>query len=205
MPIRSQNDISRRALIAGAAALGAAGALPRAALAVTTEEARALIDRVIGEINAVINSGKSESAMISDFSRIFARYADVNFIALSALGPAGRGAPKNQLSAYVKAFQGYITNKYGRRFREFIGGSVEVTGARPLKSFFEVVSIAKLQGQAPFEVRWHVVDKNGKRLFFNLIIEGVNMLASERAEIGSMLDQAGGDIGRLAQNLSARS
>ena len=58
-----------------------------------------------------------------------------------------------------------------------------------------------LRGEAPFELRWHVGDKSGKNLFFNLIIEGVNMLASERTEIGAMLDRRGGDIDALIADL----
>lgn len=190
----------RRALTiaAGGIALAATG-LPAAALNV--DEARALVGRLVGDINAVIASGKSEAAMIKDFERIFARYADVRYIAQSALGPAGRSAAKSDVAAYTTAFQGYIARKYGKRFREFIGGEIEVTGAHPLKSFFEVVSIARLKGQSPFDVRWHVFDKSGKDLFFNIIIEGVNMLATERTEIGAMLDQAKGSIPALTAAL----
>jgi phospholipid transport system substrate-binding protein len=190
----------RRALTiaAGSLALAATG-LPAAALNV--DEARTLVGRLVGDINAVIASGKSEAAMIKDFERIFARYADVRYIAQSALGPAGRSAAKSDVAAYTTAFQGYIARKYGKRFREFIGGEIEVTGAHPLKSFFEVVSIARLKGQSPFDVRWHVFDKSGKDLFFNIIIEGVNMLATERTEIGAMLDQAKGSIPALTAAL----
>lgn len=193
---------TRRLLITTALAAFAVASLPMGAFALTTDQARSLIDRLVGEINAVIGSGKSEAAMIKDFEGIFARYADVNFIALSALGPAGRGADKAALASYVKAFRGYLSRKYGKRFREFIGGRIDVTAAHPLKSFFEVVSTAHLRGQAPFEVRWHVSDKSGRNLFFNLIIEGVNMLSAERTEIGAMLDKRRGDIAALAQDLN---
>jgi phospholipid transport system substrate-binding protein len=195
------SEISRRALIAALPAGAALSLLPGAARALDVSQARALIDRALGDVNRVINSGKAEPAMYKDFEQIFVSYADVRYIAQSALGPAGRGAAAGVMAAYVKAFQGYISRKYGRRFREFIGGKIEVTGARPLKSFFEVVSVAHLKGQAPFEVRWHVFDKSGKDLFFNIIIEGVNMLAAERTEIGAMLDRNKGDIGRLTAAL----
>ena len=76
-----------------------------------------------------------------------------------------------------------------------------MTDARAVKSYFEVISVAKLRGEAPFDVRWHVSDKSGKNLFFNIIIEGVNMLASERAEIGALLDKRRGNIDALIGDL----
>lgn len=184
-------------LVGGAAAL----ALPLPSVALTVDQAKDLVGRAISEVNATINSGKSETAMYGDFERIFVRYADVPAIARSALGVAARSASSAQMSAFTKAYQGYIARKYGRRFREFIGGVIEVTDARPLKSYYEVISVAKLRGEAPFDLRWHVSDKSGKNLFFNIIIEGVNMLASERTEIGAMLDKRRGDISALTADL----
>lgn len=187
--------------------LGAAGAalalIPSHALALNTDEARALIDKLIGEINTVINSGASETAMFGKFESIFDRYADVDYIGMSAMGPAGRQATAAQKQAFKAAFRHYLAVKYGKRFREFIGGKIVVTDAHPLKSFYEVVSQAKLQGQNPFEVRWQVFDKSGQDRFFNIIIEGVNMLASERTEIGALLDKNGGNIDKMIASLKA--
>jgi phospholipid transport system substrate-binding protein len=177
-------------------------ALPRPALALTADEARSLVDKTVSDINSIINSGKSEQAMLGDFEKLFARYCDVSTIARSALGPAARTASNSQLSGFTKAFQVYVSRKYGRRFREFIGGRIEVAEARAVKSYYEVISTAYLQGESPFEVRWHVSDKAGKSLFFNIIIEGVNMLASERTEIGALLDQRGGDLDRLIADIA---
>lgn len=200
MPSDSQ-FLSRRAFGAGLAAGTGFLAFAVPVRALTTDEARNLIDTVVGEINAVINSGEPESAMFKDFERIFATYADVPIIARTALGADGKRASSAQMAAFTKAFQGYISRKYGRRFREFIGGTIEVTDAKPVKSYYEVISIARLKGEAPFDLRWHVSDKSGSLRFFNLIIEGVNMLASERAEIGAMLDKQKGDVDALTAAL----
>ena len=198
----ASNDPSRRALLIGGAAAGLALALPAGtARAMTTAEASALIGRLVGEITSVINSGRSENAMLRDFESIFARYADVPIIARSALGVASRRASAAQMREFTLAFRGYVSRKYGRRFREFIGGRIEVTDAGPVKSFYEVVSTAYLRGSSPFEVRWHVSDKSGQDLFFNLIIEGVNMLATERTEIGAMLDRRRGNLDQLIEDL----
>lgn len=64
-----------------------------------------------------------------------------------------------------------------------------------------VISVAHLQGEAPFDLWWHVSNKSGKDLFFNIIIEGVNMLATEREEVAALLKQRGGDIDRLVADL----
>jgi len=194
----TNSAVSRRFVLAG---LGAVAIARPAHAALTLDQARALIDRAIADVNSVIGSGKSEQTMFPEFERIFRTYADVPAIARSSLGTAARSASAAQMQAYTRAFTGYISRKYGRRFREFIGGQIEVTGAQPLKSYFEVISVAKLRGKSPFDLRWHVSDKGGKPLFFNLIIEGVNMLAAERTEIGAMLDRRRGDINGLIEDL----
>lgn len=195
------NKLTRRSVLSGLMA-GAAGlALSGPALALNTDEARQLIDRLVGEINTVINSGKTEAAMYGEFERIFIKYADVPIIARSALGVAARSASAAQMNAFTLAFRGYISRKYGKRFREFIGGELKVEQARAVKSFFEVKTTAYLRGEAPFEVVFLVSDKSGRDLFFNMYIEGVNMLATERTEIGAMLDARRGNIDLLIADL----
>lgn len=192
--------ISRRTALATVAG-GVAVALAPPALALNAAEARQLVDRLTDDVMSVINSGKSEAVMFKEFERIFAKYADVPIIAQTTLGVAWRSASASQRTAYVAAFRSYLARKYGRRFREFIGSEITVTGSRPEKSFYVVDSTVKLAGQAPFEVNWLISNKSGRDLMFNLIIEGINMLRSEREEIGLMLDQNGGNIDRLIKQL----
>lgn len=195
------NFMFRRSFLGqGLAALGLA-ALPIPALALSEAAARGLVDRLIGEINAVIASGKSESAMIRDFEKIFVRYADVPIMARYALGADARSASSSQMRSFTSAFQGYIAKKYGKRFNEFVGGRVEVKSSRKVKSGYEIKSIAHLAGQSPFEVTFLVSDKSGKDLFFNMFIEGVNLLLTERTEIGAMLDRRKGNIDQMIADL----
>ncbi|MDF1620283.1 MlaC/ttg2D family ABC transporter substrate-binding protein [Pseudothioclava nitratireducens] len=193
--------IDRRRMIALGAAATAGAFVPAPVLALNDTQARALITRTVDDVNKAIASGKSGSALYADFERIFVKYGDVPIIARSALGVAARSASSAQMSAFTKAFQGYLARKYGKRFREFIGARFEVVGARPVKTFYEVKSTAIFRGQAPFEVLWHVSDKSGQDRFFNLVIEGVNMLASERTEIGAMLDRRRGDLNAMIEDL----
>ena len=195
-----KSDLTRRSFLGSTIATSLLAAHP--ALALTSDEARVLIDRVVGDINGVINSGKSQRAMFRDFEGIFRRYADVPTIARSALGPPARTASRAQLRRFSDAFTGYLARKYGRRFREFIGSKIRVTGARKVKSFQEVKAVADLRGQPPFAISFMVSDRSGSDRFFDLLIEGISLLKSERAEIGTMLDRRRGDIDALISDLT---
>jgi phospholipid transport system substrate-binding protein len=184
--------------------MAAAAALPFAsmpAFALSSGQAEKLIDKLVAEVMSVINSGKSEAAMFKDFEKIFAKYADVPTVAKTSLGTPWRSASAAQQKAYVKAFSGYLARKYGRRFRDFIGSDIKVSGARKVKSFYVVSSTVKLRGSSPFSVEWHVSDRSGKDLMFNLVIEGINMIKSEREEIGNMLEKRGRKLDKLIAHL----
>ena len=197
-----RRGVGRRAFLRGGVALAATVvALPGAASALNDTQARALIGKAVDDVNSAIDSGKTGPELYALFENLFVKYADVPTIARSALGVASRSASPSQMAAFTTAFRGYISRKYGKRFREFIGARFEVAEARQVKTFYEVKTVAYLRGQSPFEVLWQVSDKSGKDLFFNIIIEGVNMLAAERTEIGSMLDARRGDVNALITDL----
>ena len=186
-------------------AMGGAGlvtALPLPSYALTAGQAQQLVTSAVVDINGVISSGASVGSMVNSFKGIFDRYADTSYLAAYALGNSGRSASNAQKSAFGDAFGLYLANKYGRRFNEFVGGEVQVQGAQPVNNYMEVRTLAVLPGQAPFRVDFHVSDRPGRPVFFNMIIEGINMLLSERAEIGAILDARGGDIDALIRDLS---
>lgn len=195
------SDPSRRMVLGGAVAGLALSALPQPALAMTADGAKRLVDAIVADINKVIAKSNSDAAKIREFEQIFVRYSDVPTIARYALGVDARRATPAQMRAFTGAFQGYVSRKYGKRFREFIGGRIEVQKARKVKSFYEVKTIAHLRGESPFEVTFLVSDRSGRSKFFNIFIEGVNMLLTERTEIGAMLDKRRGNLDQLIADL----
>lgn len=193
---------SRRAALAGGAAVAIAALAPGAALAVDRGQAAALVDRLVGEINAVIARGGSEEQMYQAFAGIFDRYADVPRIAVTALGRTAQRPTQDQLQRYVGAFRIYIARKYGSRFREFVGGQIVVEEVgRPYGDFVDVRSTAYLRGEDPFRVDFKISDRSGRLLFEDMVIEGINMLDQETTEIRAMLARRGGDIEGLIADL----
>lgn len=197
------NALTRRAVLSVFAAGATAVALPLPADALTAAQARAQVERLVDEVNAIIRTKDSDANKIRRFEDLFRRYADTDFMARYALGADGRSASSSELRAFTRAFEGYISRKYGKRFREFIGGRLEVVSAEQRKSIYEVRAVAYLQGEAPFDVTFQLSDRSGNNLFVNMFIEGVNLLLTERAEIGAMLDSRGRSISAVADHLNS--
>lgn len=187
----------RRAFIMGGGATALTLA-PGMALALSEAQARSMVQGMVGEINRVIASGNPPGRMYGDFERIFRKYGDTKVIAAYAMGVDGRRATNAQKRAFTDAFTGYIARKYGRRFREFEGGRLEMQSVGKIRNGYAVRTTAFLRGEAPFEVTFHV---SGNQRFFNMYVEGVNMLLTERQEIGAMLDRRRGDIDAMIADL----
>ena len=101
-----------------------------------------------------------------------------------------------------------MSRKYGRRFREFVGGRVEVVRTKTVKSFYEVVTVAHLAGQSPFQVDFIVADKTGR--FIDMRIEGISLVSNYRDQFKEVLSSGGPDelLSRLAAknaSISTRS
>ena len=60
-------------------------------------------------------------------------------------------------------------------------------------------------GQENIAVDWQISDRSGSARVVNLVIEGVSMLANERAEVGAMLDAQRGSLDGLIAQLNAQA
>ena len=169
--------------------------------ALTTQEANKLISGLVNDINVIINSQKSPTYMYLDFKNLLTKYGDTKIMSQKVLGVDWRRASIRQRQDFQKAFEHYLSIKYGKRFREFLGGTITVKSSRKVNSIFEVITIVELANQAPFEVRWLVANKDGSPRMFNIFIEGINVSSSEKTEIGAMLDKRKGNIDQLIKHL----
>jgi phospholipid transport system substrate-binding protein len=164
-------------------------------------DAERLIRNISEKVNGVISSSSSQEEVITELEEIFKKYADTDIMSLTSLGPARRRASEVQLDNFKSAFQRYFLNKYARRFRELQDGEISILSSRSVRSIVEVKTRIRLIDWAPFEVVWLVSDRSGEIKIFNIIIDGINLLSSERTEIGVMLENRNGDIDLLSRDL----
>lgn len=195
---------SRRKVM-GLVTAGVTFLAPGTSFALTENQAERLVQAVVSEVENIIDSKSDDKEKIRRFEALFSEYGDTKIMARYALGADARGLSKPKMKEFEEAFKGYIATKYGKRFREFSGGKVRVLGSKEIKAGYEVTTETKMQGYAPFEVSYFVSDKSGRPSFYNMHITGINLLLTERAEIGAILDRSGRDIDKLIEYLRSKS
>jgi phospholipid transport system substrate-binding protein len=198
--------LGRRGLMRGGLALGLLLGLPVAGRASAAERAQAQVSQLMRDLLGIINSGRPEGQIYGEFERLLARYADMPAIAAATLGPPWRGATPQQQQSFVAAYQAYLARRYGRQFHEYQQSSLSIQRVRDAGAAGVLVETRLSRpGRAEIAVDWQVSERSGQPRVVNLIIEGISMLANERAEIGTLLEGQRGSVDGLIQALRARA
>jgi phospholipid transport system substrate-binding protein len=201
--MRTSDRIGRRGALG---LLAAAALIAGPARAAATDRATALVQTLAADLTRLVNSGRSSGQLYGEFERLLARYADMPAVSASVLGPPWRSASQSQRQAFVAAFQSYLARKYGAQFDEYRNARIEVTGARDAgRAGVLVLTRVVRPGQQAIAVDWQISERSGQARAVNLVIEGVSMLATERAEVGAMLEASRGSIDGLIGQLRGRA
>ncbi len=197
MPLTNPN---RRMILAGAAA----ALLPLPALGQSEASAASYVQRVIDDVMGIINSGQSEAQVLRRFKRVFTSYADINNIAQRVLGPPYRTLSPRQRRAFSDAYGNYLSGKYGRQFREYQGATITITRTTDLggRKGVLVYSQVRQRGQSPFALDWQVSNGSGQTKLVDLIIEGIQLVSTERSEMRALLEARRGDVDALTAFLA---
>jgi phospholipid transport system substrate-binding protein len=162
-----------------------AASLPQAALA---KDATGFIDGLGKEVIDIISVDEGMDARQTKLEKIFYRAVDVNWIARFVLGKHWRRADKAQKDRYMEAYGPYIVNAYASRFNEYTGEKFNVMGARKTDQGFHVVDVEiERPAAANVVVQFRVHDRAKKMQIFDVVIEGVSQLTTQRSEFNTII------------------
>ncbi|MGF1445630.1 MAG: phospholipid-binding protein MlaC [Pikeienuella sp.] len=194
---------TRRLTLKAAIALPAVAFL-RPAWALTPDDARGHVRAAIDEVLALAAQPGAPAQKAGPLQALLERYAAMDAIARFAAGLAWREMSPDQQTRYTEAFKSFISKVYARRFTEYSGQSVTVTGVEDAgRRGLRVLSRVSQTEAAPIAVAWMVTDRPGRVLISDIIIEEVSLIVTQREEIGAMLSSRGGDVERLISDLAA--
>ncbi len=186
----------RSVLTAGCAlAIGAfAAALPAAAEPGPADFIRQLGNRALG----VIRSSLPPAQKRAYFRQLLDEDFDVRGIARFLLGPRWRLASEREKREFGSLLEDYLLVVYSDRFGRYGGERLRVTGGRAGPDGGIVKSeIVRPQGGPPIRVDWRLKVRDGLYRIEDVMIDGVSMAASQRAEFAAAIERGGGHLGAL--------
>ena len=132
---------------------------------------------------------------------------DIEAVSTFLLGPFRRKASDDDLISFRKALEDNVVATYAWRFGAYNGQHFEVTGFRDGRRGRKIVSsvIEPVDGTDTIAVDWTLSPHDDTWRIFDISIEGLSMLVTQRDEYASVIRRNGGEISALTEALKAQS
>lgn len=170
--------------------------------AISTGGAENFVMKATKEIERIVNSGSTGSALTNQVRQFFHKYADVPSIARAVIGAPWRGMSAAQQKQYVSAFEGYVIKKYGSRLKELQGGKGELSRTVDKGAAGVQVDINFVwSGYEPRKVVFLVSDGSGSPKVLDLKVLGISLLSAERIFVRQAFTHSNNDVDKLIDRL----
>lgn len=154
-------------------------------------------------ITTISNKVLSKEKKKAQIEQLFRESVDIAWVGRFVLGRFWRQATDEQKAHYLKEYESFLVSHYASRFTDYTGGSFKLTGARDDGDNEFTVNM-QIQGDTDskpvlVDYRVRLSDKKGFKVF-DVIVEGVSMITTQRSEFASVVGNKGIDylIARLA-------
>lgn len=140
--------------------------------------------------------------------KLFGDNVDFPWVGRFVMGRYWREATPDQRTRYLAAYKKFLLIHYTSRFTDYTGGSFTLVGTKDDGDGEYTVTMqmqANDPGNEPVQVdyRIHKVDGDKEFKIFDVVVEGVGLLSTQRSEFSSVIANKGLDY--LINQLAAKS
>ncbi len=191
---------SFRSLLCAAAMCATLFSAPAPASAASKEAASKYVETLGNNaIETLSNKKLDKTTKSKKIEQLFRENVDIAWIGKFVIGRFWRQITDDQKKNYLKEYETFLVRHYATRFTDYTSGSFTVTGAREDGDDEFTINMQIKSGEAggdPILVDYRVrADANHKGDFvvFDIIVEGVSMITTQRSEFGSVITNKGMD------------
>ncbi len=141
------------------------------------------------------------------FREILTETFDLPTIARFTLGRYWRIASAKQRADYVRLFEEFIVQAYSHRFKDLSGRTFTVKQSHELTVRDQLVlsEIEIEKGKPPIRVNWRVRRSDDAYRVIDVVVEGVSMSVTQRAEFAAVIRRSGGKLEGLLDALRRKT
>lgn len=141
------------------------------------------------------SSGVSVAAKQKNLETLFRKNVDIPWIAKFVAGKHWRRADAAQKKAYTKNYEAFVLKNYASKLTEYSGQSYKIKKIRNEgdgEYLLTMELINKGQPNVMLDYRVRTVGSGYK--IIDIVVEGVSMITTQRADFGSVISNKGFDF-----------
>ncbi|NVK17292.1 MAG: ABC transporter substrate-binding protein [Methylocystaceae bacterium] len=174
------------------------------------KEAESFIQTMADKAMASFRSSQDSQTRNIEFRNLLNEGFDVRAIGKWVLGRYWRKASEAEKEDYLKLFEDFIIVTYSKRFEDYSGENITLTVTESLaKNDQDAIvrsQIERPQSSEPILVDWRVkANKDGEKKVVDVLIAGVSMSQTQRAEFVSVIKRGGGNVSALIDALRTKT
>jgi len=198
-----RRHVLRLAFALGAAAAASAGAQAQAP---SSDPAAKLIETTASQVIDIIKTTAAGPARQSAFRQVLETRFDLPYMAQVALGTHWARATPDQRARFVKATESAEARAYSERFGQYLGQTLTIakTTKRPNGVFWVDSRLNQSNGQ-PIKLEWEVRQLPQGLRITDVKVEGVSMVMTRRSDFNSYIQNNGGQVQPLIEELESRA
>ncbi len=156
-----------------------------------SEFVKTLGERAIAVLTAEGSTPEGRKAQYRDLlSEGFA----VNTIARFVLGRHWRAATPEERDEYLELFRDFVLDTYSQRLDGYAGETFEIIKSLPLDERDTMVSTEIRGAEGPaIRVDYRVRSHEGTNKIVDILVEGISLVVTQRAEFASVINREGFD------------
>ena len=173
----------------------------------SAEGAKSFVNKVAGEALSIIEKETDKQKKQKMLERLFSENVNIPWVAKFVIGRYWKQATDSQKKRYLEEYERFVLYHYASRFTDYTSGSFIITEARDDGDGEYTVSMSlkdeKDRSSEPVFVDYRVRAEGGRFRIFDVIVEGVSMITTQRSEFASVLSSK--DIEYLITQLANKS
>ncbi|SLN32412.1 MlaC/ttg2D family ABC transporter substrate-binding protein [Oceanibacterium hippocampi] len=157
-------------------------------------------------ITLLTEQERSTDERRADFDRILTSYFDLDSISRFVLGRHWRVATEAQRDEFRTLFRQFVIKAYAERLSAYSGEEFTVKGARDDNGKGYIVeSRIERQNGPPVRVDWRLRERDEGLRIVDVVVEGVSMAITQRADFNAAIAAEGGKVDGLLKRLRAQT
>lgn len=167
------------------------------------DAAMAYVDNIAGQTMKILDSSDSKASKSKKLEAIIRQHVDIDWIGKFVMGQHWRKANKAQQANYLNNYKGFILSSYAKRFTEYDGSGYKMIKARKDSADKYTVKMSIDVDGKPTAVDYKLRKHGGGYKIYDLNVEGVSLITTQRSEFNSVIQSKGIDY--LIEELGNKS